>query len=174
MMPCVLIATSLRSDVTLTQKAGLVSAFGEYEKAPGGRSPGATPNLKIYPQDVTVPLVGGEEENGGGGGEAGKKKVGRVSELGISFSVFTSTPPGSPAVSDPNSEAYKAKYPPILRAEVCLKFDDVFYARSWLEHSLVGKLVNTSFNHVVIYPLSTLKDLGTTVGSTSVYIGSGT
>jgi hypothetical protein len=128
--------------------------FEQFIATPEGNPTNGNPNHRILLMPLNTDLnnfadpLRGEEENGGGaGGDDGKRgKVGRVSASGTSYSVFVSTPQRFDY-----RENYEAKFPPLLRADICLHFDDINQARQWVSvEDGLGSLIARAYEYVLI------------------------
>jgi hypothetical protein len=111
--------------------------------------------LREFPRAVNLREASDQDGGNGGGGEPGGKpmspSLGAWNKTFWDFRYY-------PASDDRNT-----RFPPPLRFELCLHFQDIGYASAWLSVHPAGRRLGRLFQFVQIVALSTPSFTGTVI-----------
>lgn len=137
MIPCVVLASTVRADASQQDLQALRNEYHDFLKGPIRSAP------------ISVRLCDPDDQDGGNGSglePGGAPMLPEIATLGKAFYDF----PVHPVTEDRD-----AKYPPMLRFELCLRFDDLAYAATFLNAHEAGQRLGRIFKYVEIVALST-------------------
>ena len=144
MIPCVVLASGPKAGADFTHFRN------EYYDFCAG-------TLRSSPYPVQLFEHGDQDGGNGGGGEPGgapmKASLGEEKRTFWDFKYH-------PASSD-----REVRFPPALRFELCLPFQDIGYAAAWLSLHPAGLRLGTLFDYVQIVACSTPAFVGTVLDS---------